>query len=105
MVKTEGRYVVVEVNTYTVAPFLQVQFWPDEEHRRERRMVANVPYTYGNRESYAEAMKSATLIAAAPALLAVLTDIAAGSRDGYAPMPTFAQMAEARAAIAAAEAQ
>lgn len=73
---TEGkawdRYFIVEVNTNTSTPFLQVQYWPDDQHHQERMLIANVPYVYGNADSYREARKTAAMIAAAQQMLATL---------------------------------
>lgn len=71
----EGRYVVVPVDTDTSNPYLQVQHWPDEEHLMTRTFIANVPYQYGNHESYKEAMENANVIAAGQTMKTALDKI------------------------------
>lgn len=72
-----GRYVVVEVNSDTTSPHLQVQYWPDEEHKQQRDYIADVKYLYGDRKAYNHAMKTANQIAAMSELLAALKTVIA----------------------------
>ncbi len=65
-----GRCIVLQVDGQTASPYLSVVYCPDEEHRLTRTLIANVPYVYGYAESFAEAMATATKIAAMEDLLA-----------------------------------